>query len=72
MLLKKVISSWLVLRLLLKTEELSIEYRHIFALILKAGTYTTALCAKTLKKPLYVLSESFKFTRMFPISQVYQ
>ena len=27
----------------------------------KIGTYTIALCAKTLKKPLYVFCESFKF-----------
>lgn len=38
-------------------------------IINRIGTYTTAICAKTLKKPLYVVSESFKFTRAFPLSQ---
>jgi len=38
-------------------------------IINRIGTYTTAICAKMLKKPLYVVSESFKFTRAFPLSQ---
>ncbi len=29
------------------------------------GTYTVALCAKSLKKPFYVVTESYKFTRSF-------
>jgi translation initiation factor eIF-2B subunit alpha len=35
----------------------------------KVGTYTVSLCAKALNKPLYVITESFKFTRQFPLSQ---
>lgn len=38
-------------------------------IINKVGTYTVALCSKALKKPFYVVSESFKFTREFPLSQ---
>eukprot|EP01017_Pseudomicrothorax_dubius_P023195 TRINITY_DN2486_c0_g1_i1.p1 TRINITY_DN2486_c0_g1~~TRINITY_DN2486_c0_g1_i1.p1 ORF type:complete len:324 (-),score=95.08 TRINITY_DN2486_c0_g1_i1:123-1094(-) len=33
------------------------------------GTYTCALCAKMLKKPFYVVCESFKFARMYPLTQ---
>lgn len=35
----------------------------------KVGSYTIALCAKELKKPFYVLTESFKFARLYPLSQ---
>lgn len=28
-----------------------------------------AVCAKELNKPFYVLTESFKFSRLFPLSQ---
>lgn len=28
-----------------------------------------AICAKEMKKPFYVLTESFKFTRLFPLNQ---
>ncbi|XP_066150948.1 translation initiation factor eIF2B subunit alpha [Euwallacea fornicatus] len=35
----------------------------------KVGTYTMAVCAKELKKPFYVLAESFKFSRLFPLNQ---
>ncbi|KAL4431553.1 hypothetical protein ABPG74_017258 [Tetrahymena malaccensis] len=38
-------------------------------IINRIGTYTAALCAKSLKKQFYVLAESFKFARMFPLSQ---
>ncbi|KAI4459318.1 translation initiation factor eif-2b subunit alpha [Holotrichia oblita] len=38
-------------------------------IINKIGTYTIGLCAKEMKKPLYVLTESFKFTRLYPLSQ---
>lgn len=31
------------------------------------GTYPLAICAKVLKKPVYVVAESYKFTRMFPL-----
>lgn len=36
----------------------------------KIGTYTMALCAKEVKKPFYVLTESFKFSRIYPLNQV--
>lgn len=36
----------------------------------KIGTYTMAMCAKELKKPFYVLTESFKFSRIYPLNQV--
>ncbi|GAA6037013.1 hypothetical protein JCM8097_005508 [Rhodosporidiobolus ruineniae] len=33
------------------------------------GGYQMAIAAKALNKPLYALAESFKFTRLFPLSQ---
>lgn len=37
-------------------------------IINRIGTYTLALCAKSLKKPFYVVSESYKFTRpLYPL-----
>ncbi|EZA48283.1 Translation initiation factor eIF-2B subunit alpha [Ooceraea biroi] len=36
----------------------------------KIGTYTMAICAKEMKKPFYVLTESFKFARIYPLNQV--
>merc|ERR1711982_222488 len=38
-------------------------------IINKIGTYGLAIVAKTLNKPFYVAAESFKFTRLFPLSQ---
>lgn len=38
-------------------------------IINRIGTYTTAICAKAHKRPFYVLAESFKFARLFPLSQ---
>jgi len=38
-------------------------------LINKIGTYTIALCAKELNKPVYVMCESFKFVRLYPLNQ---
>ena len=38
-------------------------------IINRIGTYTTALCAKALKKPFYVAAENFKFSRLFPLNQ---
>ncbi|XP_064620527.1 translation initiation factor eIF2B subunit alpha-like [Lineus longissimus] len=38
-------------------------------IINKIGTYTMALSAKELGKPVYVVAESFKFTREFPLNQ---
>lgn len=35
----------------------------------RIGTYTMGLCAKELQKPFYVLAESFKFTRLYPLNQ---
>jgi translation initiation factor eIF-2B subunit alpha len=36
---------------------------------LQLGTYTIALCAKELNKPVYVLCESYKFVRLYPLNQ---
>ena len=33
------------------------------------GTYQLAMVAKTLKKPFYVAVESYKFARMYPLTQ---
>merc|ERR1719232_1567600 len=38
-------------------------------IINKIGTYTIALCAKMLNKPVYVMCESFKFVRLYPLNQ---
>lgn len=35
----------------------------------KIGTYQMAVMAKALNKPFYVVAESFKFVRMFPLNQ---
>eukprot|EP01036_Dinobryon_divergens_P030864 gene30864-40172_t len=35
----------------------------------KIGTYQVALVAKALQKPFYVAAESYKFARMYPLSQ---
>ncbi|KAL6268822.1 translation initiation factor eIF-2B subunit alpha [Pogonomyrmex barbatus] len=36
----------------------------------KIGTYTMAMCAKEVKKSFYVLTESFKFSRIYPLNQI--
>jgi len=38
-------------------------------IINKIGTCTIALCAKMLNKPVYVMCESFKFVRLYPLNQ---
>lgn len=38
-------------------------------IINRIGTYTMAMCAKEMKKPFYVLAESFKFSRLYPLNQ---
>ncbi|KAK9875159.1 hypothetical protein WA026_005950 [Henosepilachna vigintioctopunctata] len=35
----------------------------------KIGSYTMAVCAREMNKPFYVLTESFKFSRLFPLGQ---
>eukprot|EP00640_Fibrocapsa_japonica_P002276 CAMPEP_0113939774 /NCGR_PEP_ID=MMETSP1339-20121228/6035_1 /TAXON_ID=94617 /ORGANISM="Fibrocapsa japonica" /LENGTH=276 /DNA_ID=CAMNT_0000943385 /DNA_START=163 /DNA_END=993 /DNA_ORIENTATION=+ /assembly_acc=CAM_ASM_000762 len=37
--------------------------------ISQMGTYQLALVAKAMKRPFYVAAESYKFTRLFPLSQ---
>ncbi|CAG2122445.1 unnamed protein product [Medioppia subpectinata] len=38
-------------------------------IINKIGTYSVAICAKTMNKPFYVLAESYKFIRLYPLNQ---
>lgn len=38
-------------------------------IINKIGTYQMAVMAKTLNKPFYVVAESFKFVRIYPLNQ---
>jgi translation initiation factor eIF-2B subunit alpha len=38
-------------------------------IINRIGTYTMALCAEKMNKPFYVLTESFKFSRLYPLNQ---
>uniref|UniRef100_A0A8C4QB97 Translation initiation factor eIF2B subunit alpha n=1 Tax=Eptatretus burgeri TaxID=7764 RepID=A0A8C4QB97_EPTBU len=35
----------------------------------KIGTYQVAVCAKAQNKPFYVVAESFKFLRLYPLNQ---
>ena len=35
----------------------------------RIGTYTMALCSRAMQKPFYVLAESFKFSRLYPLNQ---
>lgn len=35
----------------------------------KIGTYPLAICSRAINKPLYVVAESYKFIRMYPLSQ---
>jgi len=35
----------------------------------KIGTYSLALCANSLEKPFYVLSQNYKFSWIFPLGQ---
>lgn len=42
----------------------------MFVPLPQIGTYTMAICAKEIKKPFYVLTESFKFARIYPLNQV--
>jgi len=35
----------------------------------KLGTYQIAVCAKACDKPLYVAAESYKFARLYPLTQ---
>ena len=35
----------------------------------KLGTYQIAVCAKACNKPFYVAAESYKFARLYPLSQ---
>lgn len=38
-------------------------------IINRLGTFSMAVCAKEMKKPFYVLTESFKFTRLYLLNQ---
>lgn len=35
----------------------------------KVGTYPLAICARAINKPFYVVAESYKFIRMYPLNQ---
>lgn len=39
-------------------------------IINKVGTYPMAVCAREVNKPFYVLVESYKFSRLYPLKQV--
>lgn len=36
---------------------------------LQIGTYQMAVCSKAHNKPFYVVAESFKFVRLYPLNQ---
>ena len=38
-------------------------------MLLQIGTFSIAIAAKAMNKPLYVVAESFKFVRLFPLNQ---
>lgn len=46
-----------------------INPKFISQINLQVGSYTMALCAREMKKPFYVLTESFKFSRLYPLNQ---
>lgn len=37
--------------------------------LFQVGTYQIAVMAKALNKPFYVVAESFKFVRLYPLKQ---
>lgn len=37
--------------------------------LLQIGTYQMAVCSKAHNKPFYVVAESFKFVRLYPLNQ---
>jgi len=41
----------------------------VFRLSPQIGTNQIAVCAKAQNKPFYVVAESFKFVRLFPLNQ---
>ena len=41
------------------------EYNFLFQI----GTYTISISAKAMNKPFYVVAESFKFARFYPLNQ---
>lgn len=42
---------------------------HVFYMSPQIGTNQIAVCAKAQNKPFYVVAESFKFVRLFPLNQ---
>lgn len=59
--------------LLLETEQypvtLALSLHVVFHLSPQIGTNQIAVCAKAQNKPFYVVAESFKFVRLFPLNQ---
>lgn len=41
----------------------------ILMIYFQIGTYTLALAAKEMNKPFYVVAESYKFARLYPLNQ---
>ena len=41
----------------------------LYTASLQVGTYQIAVMAKALNKPFYVVAESFKFVRLYPLKQ---
>lgn len=44
--------------------------RNSYDFLFQVGTYTMAMSAREVKKPFYVLTESYKFSRIYPLNQV--
>lgn len=42
---------------------------RLLCFVLQIGTYQMALCSKAHNKPFYVVAESFKFVRLYPLNQ---
>ena len=38
-------------------------------IVFQIGTYTISISAKAMNKPFYVVAESFKFARFYPLNQ---
>ena len=44
-------------------------FHDIWPFSSQIGTYTAAITAKAMNKPFYVVAESFKFVRLYPLDQ---
>lgn len=46
-----------------------VQFCYILMFWSQIGTYQMAVCSKAHNKPFYVVAESFKFVRLYPLNQ---